>query len=206
VRDDPKILEGTVYRKIIMVAAVTFAILPFVTTFNEFLTKVVESMNFVSMIQGYVAPFIVRIVAAILLTIRIPAAIDGSHLYLTGGWLPLRIYINWNCVGWQSFILLAFTFVTGLQGPYKLRSKLMTVLIGLEGTFLINIIRILIPTLLAYRFGYLPAIIFHDYLGTIFTLLWMGVFWNYAFGNILIKHPMDTKGKSRDPVEKEVEE
>ena len=204
--DDPKILEGTVYRKIIMVAAVTFVILPFVTTFNEFLTKVVESLNFVSMIQGYVAPFIVRIVAAILLAIRIPAAIDGSHLYLTGGWLPLKIYINWNCVGWQSFILLAFTFVTGLQGPYKLRSKLMTVLIGLEGTFLINIIRILIPTLLAYRFGSLTAIIFHDYLGTLFTLLWMGVFWNYAFGNILTKHPTDAKGKPRDPVEKEEEQ
>ena len=204
--NDPKILEGTVYKKILMVAAVTFVILPFVTTFNEFLTKVVESLNFVSMIQGYVAPFIVRIVAAILLAIRIPAAIDGSDLYLTGSWLPLRIYINWNCVGWQSFILLAFTFVTGLQGPYKLRSKLMTVLIGLEGTFLINIIRILIPTLLAYRFGYLPAIIFHDYLGTLFTLLWMGVFWNYAFGNILIKPSRDTKGKPRDPVEKEVEQ
>ena len=204
--NDPKILEGTVYMKILMVAAVTFVILPFVTTFNEFLTKVVESLNFVSMIQGYVAPFIVRIVAAILLAIRIPAAIDGSHLYLTGSWLPLRIYINWNCVGWQSFILLAFTFITGLQGPYKLRSKLMTVLIGLEGTFLINIIRILIPTLLAYRFGYLPAIIFHDYLGTLFTLLWMGVFWNYAFGNILIKHSRYTKGKPRDPAEKEVEQ
>jgi len=202
--NDPKILEDTVYRKILMVAAVTFVILPFVTTFNEFLTKVVESLNFVSMIQGYVAPFIVRIVAAILLVIRIPAAIDGSYLYLTGSWLPLRIYINWNCVGWQSFILLAFTFITGLQGPYKLRSKLMTVLFGLEGTFLINIIRILIPTLLAYRFGYLPAIIFHDYLGTLFTLLWIGVFWNYAFGNILIKHSRDTKGKPWDPVEKEV--
>ncbi len=204
--DDPKILEDTVYRKIIMVAAVTFVILPFVTTFNEFLTKVVESLNFVSVIQGYAAPFIVRIVAAILLAIKIPAAIDGSHLYLTGGWLPLRIYINWNCVGWQSFILLAFTFVTGLQGPYKLRSKIMTVLIGLEGTFLINIIRILIPTLLAFKFDFLSAIIFHDYLGTLFTLLWMGVFWNYAFGNILTKHSTDTKGTPRDPVEKEGEQ
>ena len=101
-------------------------------------------------------------------------------------------------------MLLAFTFVTGLQGPYKLRSKLMAVLIGLEGTFLINIIRILIPTLLAYRFGYLPAIIFHDYLGTLLTLLWMGVFWNYAFGNILTQLSEDVKGNQRDPVKGEV--
>jgi exosortase/archaeosortase family protein len=181
------IQEGRVYQKIIMVAAVTFIILPFVTTFNEFLTKVVESINVVSTIQGVVAPFVVRIVAAILLVLRIPISIDGSYIYLTSGYMPLRIYINWNCVGWQSFVLLAFTFVTGLQGPYRRRSKLIAVLIGLEGTFLVNVIRILVPTLLAYNYGYLAAVVFHDYLGTVITLLWMGTFWGYAFNDILIR-------------------
>ena len=202
-KTDPKILEGKVYRQLIMVAAVTFVILPFVTTFNEFLTKVVESLKFVSLIQGYVAPLIVRILAAILLVFKIPASINGSHLYMTGIWLPLRIYINWNCVGWQSFILLLFTFITGLQGPYKLRSKLLVILIGLEGSFLINIIRILIPTLLAYRYGYLPAVIFHDYLGTLLTLFWMGVFWNYAFGHVLIELSEEIEGNTIDPIVKE---
>lgn len=181
------ILEGRVYQKIIMVAAITFIILPFVTTFNEFLTKVVESINVVSTIQGVVAPFVVRIVAAILLALKIPTSIDGSYIYLTSGYVPLRIYINWNCIGWQSFVLLAFTFVTGLQGPYRGRSKLMAVLIGLEGTFLVNVIRILVPTLLAYNYGYLPAVVFHDYLGTVIILLWMGMFWGYAFNDILIQ-------------------
>ncbi|MBA7650734.1 hypothetical protein ES703_58545 [subsurface metagenome] len=153
--------QGKVFQRIIVVASITFIILPFVTTFNEFLTKVVESFELVALIQGSIAPFIVRIVAVLLRTLGVPVSISGSNLFLTGAWMPLRVYINWNCIGWQSFVLLAFTFLTGLQGPYTRRSKIMTVLIGLEGTFLLNILRILIPTLLAGNSGYLQAILFH---------------------------------------------
>ncbi len=188
-RDD--LFEGIVYRKIILIAAISFIVLPFVTTFNEFLTKIVESLHFVTVIQGFIAPYIVRVMAVVLQVLGIPTSINGSYLYLTGGWMPIRIYINWNCIGWQSFVVLAFTFVTGLQGPYTRRSKLLAVLIGFEGTFLINIVRIFLPTLLAYFAGYTPAIVFHDYIGTLLTLLWMGFFWSYAFENILM-----TKGES----------
>jgi exosortase/archaeosortase family protein len=90
-------------------------------------------------------------------------------------------------MGWQSFILLAFTMMTGLQGPYMLRSKLITLLLGLEGTFIINLIRILIPILLAHYVGYLPAILFHDYFGTVITLIWLGGFWYLSSGSLLIR-------------------
>ena len=195
--------QGKVFQRIIIVASITFVILPFITTFNEFLTKLVESFQLVALIQGSVAPFIVRIVAVLLRALGVSVSISGSNLFLTGAWMPLRVYINWNCIGWQSFVLLAFTFLTGLQGPYTMRSKLMTVLIGLEGTFLINILRILIPTLLAGNSGYLQAILFHDYLGTLFTLLWMGVFWNYAFENLLLRRSMEVDGEDKaSPVRK----
>lgn len=191
--------QGKVFQRILVVASITFVILPFITTFNEFLTKVVESFQLVALIQGSIAPFIVRIVAVLLRTLGVPVSISGSNLFLTGAWMPLRVYINWNCIGWQSFVLLAFTFLTGLQGPYTRRSKLMTVLIGLEGTFLLNIVRILIPTLLAGNSGYLQAILFHDYLGTLFTLLWMGVFWNYAFESLLLRKPTEEDGENKPP-------
>lgn len=191
--------QGKVFQRIIIFASVTFVILPFVTTFNDFLTRVVESFELVALIQGFIAPFIVRIVAVLLRTLGVPVSISGSNLFLTGGWMPLRVYINWNCIGWQSFVLLTFTFFTGLQGPHTRRSKLMTVLIGLEGTFLLNILRILIPTLLAGNSGYLQAILFHDYLGTLFTLLWMGIFWNYAFENLLLGRPTEKDGEDKAP-------
>lgn len=192
-----KYLEGKIYQKLILYAAIAFIVLPFMTSFNELLTKVVESLHFVNAIQSVAAPFVVKTLAVILRAMGMPTAVDGSHLYLTGGWMPVKIYISWNCIGWQSFILFVFTMVTGLQGRYTRRSKLMTILFGLEGTFLVNIVRILIPTLLAYFAGYIPAIIFHDYLGTLLTLLWIAAFWSYAFGNILEKK--DQSDASVDP-------
>ena len=189
-------LEGKIYQKLILYAAIAFIVLPFMTSFNELLTKVVESLHFVKAMQSVAAPFVVKTLAVILRAMGMPAAIDGSHLYLTGGWMPVKVYINWNCIGWQSFILLALTIVTGLQGPCTRRSKLITILIGLEGTFLVNIVRILIPTLLAYYMGYIPAIIFHDYMGTLLTLLWIGGFWSYAFANILVKRGGADAGES----------
>ncbi|TET71254.1 hypothetical protein E3J39_04975 [Candidatus Bathyarchaeota archaeon] len=182
-----KYLEGKIYQKLILYAAIAFIVLPFITSFNEVLTKVVESLHFVNAMQGVAAPFIVKVLVVLLRALGVPASADGSFLYLTGGWMPLRVYINWNCIGWQSFILFALTIITGLQGSYTRRSKLVTILIGVEGTFLINMVRILIPTLIAYKVDYIPAIIFHDYIGTLLTLLWMGAFWSYAFDGILVK-------------------
>jgi exosortase/archaeosortase family protein len=189
--DDPRYeVEGRIFRKLILFLALSFIVLPFMTTFNETLTKIVEGIHLVRIIQNLAAPFTVRIVATILRILGIPCVIDSSSLYLTGGWMPLEIYISWNCIGWQSFILLVLTFVTGLQGQYTRRSKLLTVLLGLEGTFIVNILRILIPTLLAHSSGYVSAIIFHDYIGTILMMLWIGAFWSYSFRNIL--EPRDT--------------
>jgi len=182
-----KYLEGKIYQKLILYAAIAFIVLPFITSFNEVLTKVVESLHFVNAMQGVAAPFIVKVLVVLLRALGVPASVDGSFLYLTGKWMPLKVYINWNCIGWQSFILLALTIITGLQGSYTRRSKLVTILIGVEGTFLINMVRILIPTLIAYKVDYIPAILFHDYIGTLLTLLWMGAFWSYAFDGILVK-------------------
>ena len=60
---------------------------------------------------------------------------------------------------------------------------------GFEGTFLLNIIRILIPTLLAYIWGSIPAVLFHDYMGTALTLLWLGLFWKSSYSKILVTNP-----------------
>lgn len=180
-------VEGKTYRSLIVVAAFAFMVLPFITSFNELLTKLVERLELVAFIQSLAAPFLVRVVAVILRALGVPAASGGSYLYLTGGWMPLRIYISWNCIGWQSFVLLAFTFATGLQGPYTRRSKLITVLLGVEGTFLVNVLRILVPCLLAYFFGYVPAIVFHDYIGTVLTLIWLGALWHLSFGYLLVR-------------------
>ncbi|MHA2024169.1 MAG: archaeosortase/exosortase family protein [Candidatus Thorarchaeota archaeon] len=178
-----------VYLYILGFAAASFMVMPFINTFNEMLTRIVEQTMIFSVIQEVMAPFIVKILVTVLRVLGIPALSGGSNLYLTNSFIPLQIYINWNCIGWQSFILLVFTLVTGLQGSYSTRSKILTIIYGLEGTFLLNIIRILIPTLLAYFWGYVPAVLFHDYMGTALTLLWLGLFWKSSFSNLLVTNP-----------------
>ncbi len=179
--------DSSVFRRLIIFTVFALVVLPFTTSFNEALTKVVERLGIVSAIQAIVAPLTVRGIASILGFLGIPCVASGSSIYLTNTWMPLVIYVNWNCIGWQSFILLTLTFVTGLQGNYTFKSKILVVILGLEGTLLLNIVRIVVPTLLAYGFGRLPAVFFHDYLGTLITLIWLSSFWYYAFNRILVK-------------------
>lgn len=167
-------------------AATSFMVFPFINSYNELLTHLVERSGLFSIIQGIIAPFIVKILVVVLRVLSIPALSEGSNLYLINEYIPLQIYINWNCIGWQSFILLIFTLIIGLQGSYSPRIKLLTILYGFEGTFLLNIFRILIPSILAYSWGYIPAILFHDYMGTILTLIWLGLFWKSSFSILLV--------------------
>ena len=179
--------DGSVYRRLIFFTVFALIVLPFTTSFNEALTKMVERLEIVSAIQASVAPLTVRGIASILGFLGVPCVVSGSSVYLTDAWMPLVIYVNWNCIGWQSVILLALTFVTGLQGDYTFRSKMLVVILGVEGTLIVNIVRIVVPTLLAYGFGRVPAIFFHDYLGALITLIWLSFFWYYAFNRILVK-------------------
>jgi exosortase/archaeosortase family protein len=137
-------------------------------------------------------------IAVILGFFGIEASVSETSLYLLKGAITLPIYISWNCVGWQSFILFAITLITGLQGSYTRRSKVETVILGFLGTFLVNLLRISIVCLVAYYVGQLPAVIFHDYGGTILILLWLFLFWYFAHGYVL--EPIEGKGGEARPL------
>ena len=74
-----KNLEGKVYKKLILYAAFAMMVLPFITSFNEFLTKVVESLHFVSAMQGVAAPFVVKVLVVLLRALGVPASADASR-------------------------------------------------------------------------------------------------------------------------------
>ncbi len=173
------------YQLILILASVILLILPFITTFNEFLTTIVMRLGLDGLLQGWVVPTEVRMIAVILRLFGIYATVSQTSLYLAKGSGTLPVYISWNCVGWQSFILFAITLITGLQGPYTRRSKVETVILGFLGTFLVNLWRISVVCVVAYYVGQLPAVIFHDYGGTILILLWLFAFWYFAHGYLL---------------------
>ncbi len=173
------------YQLILVLASVLFLIMPSITTFNEFLTAVVMRLGLDGVLQGWVVPMETRMIAALMRLFGIRAAASQTSLYLAKGASTIPVYISWNCVGWQSFILFAITLITGLQGPYTRRSKVETVILGFLGTFLINLLRIGVVCVVAYYVGQLPAVILHDYGGTLLILLWLFAFWYLAHGYLL---------------------
>ncbi|RJS90220.1 hypothetical protein CW700_01380 [Candidatus Bathyarchaeota archaeon] len=190
--------ESSTYRLLLVTAAAAFIVLPFITTFNELLTKVVERLQLVSYLQGAVAPFLAATVAGVLRRLfALDAAASGSYLYVMNAFVPLRIYVSWNCVGWQSLVLLLFTLATGLQGPYTLRSRVLCILLGVEGTLLVNVLRLLVPCLLAVYLGYTPAVVFHDYIGTILTLTWLALLWHLSYQYLLVRGPERSNVEAR---------
>jgi len=192
--------EGLTYQRLLAVSAIAFLVLPFVVTFNEFLTKIVEAMGFYMYLQNMIVPSLVRMTGAILqYSFGVQTSVSSSSIYLQGAGLPIEVYISWNCVGWQSLVLFLFTLVTGLQGPYTPRSKVKCLLLGAEGTFLVNLLRIVLSCLLAFHFGYLPAVIFHDYLGTLLLIAWLGIFWYFSFEVVLERKGVSKEGRMRVP-------
>ncbi len=186
--DEAALIEDTkrpIFRLILIMGAILLMILPFVTTFNEFLTRVVETTGLNAILEDWVVPFEARMIAVILGIFGIPTQVSPSTIYLNKGGFFLPVYISWNCVGWQSFILYAATLVTGLQGPFTRISKIESMVVGFLGTFLVNLFRMASVAMIAYFFGQLPAVIYHDYGSTIIILIWLFAYWWFCHGWLL---------------------
>lgn len=182
--DETSLFEQSTFKTLFLLLAAILLILPFITTFNEFLTTVVMKIQFYRVIQDFVVPYQVKMITVILRLLGIPAQ-PGLVTISFGRAIGQSVEISWNCIGWQSLILLLISLFTGLQGPYRLYSKLQTVLIGFLGTFLMNLIRVTLVILVTYYFGRLPGMIFHDYFSTIMIIAWLFIFWWFSFSFVL---------------------
>jgi len=189
-RQKPRILAKPSYPKatfqtIFILLTVVLMILPFVTTFNEFLTTLVMKVEIYRKFQELIVPHLARMVGVVLGFLKISVETSPDTLFLTSGVKKLAVYISWNCIGWQSAILFFLTLGTGLQGHYKWGGKVQTVALGILGTFLVNVIRIAMVAIIAFYLGRLPAVIFHDYFSTIMIILWLFAFWWFSFTFVL---------------------
>ncbi|MDP2632257.1 MAG: exosortase/archaeosortase family protein [Candidatus Curtissbacteria bacterium] len=174
-------MKTSVFSNIFIFAAVILLIFPAVMTLSEAMTKVIEHLYLYKIIQNYVVPYETKLVWGFLNLIGIDMTITKTGLISQNA----SIYISWNCLGWQSVVLLILTFATGLSGKFTPISRIETVLIGLLGTFLINIFRIIIVVLFALSFGKSGAYVFHNYLATLVAILWFLAFWWFAYTFVL---------------------
>jgi len=170
-----------VFALLLAVAAVMLVVPPFVSTFDDLLTAIGMRLGIAAPLQ-WIVPAEVRVTVGLLNLLGIHAAAAGNQLVvwnLSGA--PQTLFISWNCVGWQSLILLGLSLMVGLRGPMTLADRIQVIAFGVLGTVLVNIARITVVCLLASLAGYLPAVLFHDYGGTLLLVGWLFTFWLIAY-------------------------
>ncbi len=181
--------EKRTFAIIFALLAVLLAVLPFLVSFNEILTYLVERVGVYMWVQERIVPLEVRMVGVLVSPLRLDYIAHQNGLTVNG----IYAGMTWNCIGWQSLLLLLVTLIVGLRGNYTLWSKIETVLIGLLGTFLVNLARLtLIVIILAYSRP-LFAVVYHDYLAAIVTILWLFAFWWFSYSFVLEPRNIDKK-------------
>ncbi len=179
----PELLET--HQFLLAISATVLMLLPFFMTISNALDSFIAQFQAYVLIQNLVAPIEARMLAAVLqYAFGIRTVISGPSIIILAQ-PTLKVYVSWLCVGWQSTALLAVTMLFGLRGPYTNRSRFLTLLAGFEGTYLVNLLRETSVILVNLHFGELPAILYHDYGGTVITITWLVVFWYFAFAFIL---------------------
>jgi exosortase/archaeosortase family protein len=173
-----------IFRIILLVAVVVLSILPVIVTFSSILTSLFVRMRWYTVLQDSVVPFESRLVAVIIRPIGIIGQVTSKQefsMVLIKGSEAIPIKLEWNCLGWQSMILLAITLVIGLRGDYTIRSKAETLIVGILGTFLSNLFRMAFIVSLAYYWNTAAAMIIHDYFASFVALVWMLFFWWFSY-------------------------
>lgn len=156
--------------------------LPFITTFDHFLTRMANNIGGFGIIQNYIVPHEAKIVAVILKPF-------GFRVMPT----PYGIYVNdvlvtiwWSCIGWQSLLVTIISFFVGFSGKFTRASKLETLALGILGFFFLTVFRLTSVSVVGAFFGTLVALIYHDYFAaTLLTFFWLFLFWWFAYNFVL---------------------
>lgn len=183
--------QRRVFQLALAALAIMLMILPFVVSINDILTRTVEKFGWYLWVQQKVVPWEARMVGVL---IR-PLGID--FVAYPEGFTANQTYakLSWNCIGWQSLFLFLLSLPFGFRGgDYTFFSKLEAFLIGLLGTFLINLLRIVLTVILLVVSRPLFAVVFHDYLAAIITIIWLVVFWHFSYAFVLEERKTGMEG------------
>ncbi len=165
---------------VIALSCALLMLLPLVTTFDELLTALALRLGADNPLQA-VVPVESRMVVSLLELVGVRAAASGSHMVVwDGGGSMHTLFISWNCIGWQSLVLFGVSLISGLRGGHSFESRAQVVCIGVAGTMLLNLVRVAAVALIAATVGVAPAILFHDYGGTILFVGFLFGFWAFA--------------------------
>jgi len=182
-------MKKRVFKRIFVILAILLSVMPVLALFSSLLTSIFNHMEWYVLLQKYVVPFEARLVAVLVKPVGINALIpqDSASVSLilekSGEFIPVAI--EWNCIGWQSMLLLVLTFSIGFRGNYKMMSKMEAIVIGVLGTFLVNLFRMALIVVVGYYWNSFAVFIIHDYFATFVAFVWMVFFWWFVYGFVL---------------------
>jgi exosortase/archaeosortase family protein len=155
-------------------------LLPLVTTFNDLLTTWAMQLGANNPLQA-VVPVEARMVVGLLGLVGVHAAASGSYMVVWDSAGAMHtLFISWNCIGWQSLVLLGVSLLTGLRGRHPIEARVQVIAIGVAGTMLLNLLRVAAVAAIAATIGVTPAVLFHDYGGTLLVITYLFLFWMFA--------------------------
>jgi len=164
--------------------------MPLNALFNDVITRIVMVTGLYVPLRDVVLPRVVAMVAVMLKMLGFKTTVYNFQLLtLTRCAQTVWVILFWNCIGWQTLILLSCTLVFGISGSYTRLSKLVCIALGFQFTILISYLRILMVSIVAFFWGTLPAITFHEYGGTVLVLFCLFLFWYVSFKWIFVIAP-----------------
>ncbi|HEV3102818.1 MAG TPA: exosortase/archaeosortase family protein [Candidatus Dormibacteraeota bacterium] len=176
---------------LIAISCALLMLLPLVTTFDDFLTSWAMQLGVNNPLQAIV-PVEARMVVSILGLAGIRSAAAGSNIAVWDGAGTMHsLFISWNCIGWQSLVLLGVSFFSGLRGQHPIEFRIQVIVIGVAGTVFVNLIRVAAVAALEVTWGHVPALLFHDYGGTVIIVVWLFGFWAFVHRWILVSPASD---------------
>lgn len=181
--------QKNTFKSLLAGTSLIFMLLPLFATLNSFMTETLNRSGWWKPIQDFIVPWQAKMVAITLHPFGIETRITPGSLYSTfymiksGSALP--VYLSWNCLGWQSILLLLISLGIGLSRDYSTMSRIKCVVFGLTGTLLVNIARMSFISLGIYFVNSLAAQIIHDYFAAFITMIWLIIFWWFSYKYIL---------------------
>jgi len=178
----------------IVIGVTAVLLIPLMSAFESVLTWLVVRSGLYIFIKEVLQPIEVRMVSVMLGALGFNINVfANSVIVMEKGGHTARAGILWNCIGWQTFFLVLITLIVGFSGSYTRKSKILCTVLGFEAALSISFLRIIVSALVNFHLGYWPAVFFHDYLGTVFVLVLVFVFWVFCYKYVLVPRPTSSQ-------------
>ena len=126
-------------------------------------------------------PHFVSLIVAILNVLGVGATSHSNVIVLQTAEGTLVLAFVWGCVGVSSMLtFLIILVVTLFEESVRIRTKLLWALGGVLGTFIVNVIRLVIIFVADCFYGSDIGGRMHYFIGYVLFILWLGVFF-YMF-------------------------